>query len=98
MGKNRKNNTKWYTSKEVFGKIEKTKAFKEAYNEETLRLILAKRIRDIRLQKKLTQAIVAKRANTTQSVIARLESGQHSPSVETLGRVAHALGKGLTIA
>jgi ribosome-binding protein aMBF1 (putative translation factor) len=89
---------KWHSSKEVFGRIEKTKAFKEAYDEEMLRLVLAKRIRDIRAEKKLTQAAVAKRANTTQSVIARLESGQHTPSVETLGRVAHALGKGLTIA
>lgn len=47
----------------------------------------------------LTQAEVAKRAGTTQSVIARLESGagSHSPSVATLRRYAKALGYRLEI-
>jgi transcriptional regulator with XRE-family HTH domain len=42
----------------------------------------------------LTQAEVAARVGTTQSAIARLESGaaQHSPSISTLQRYAQALG------
>jgi transcriptional regulator with XRE-family HTH domain len=42
----------------------------------------------------LTQAEVAKRVGTTQSAIARLESGagKHSPSIATLQRYARALG------
>lgn len=42
----------------------------------------------------LTQAEVAKRAGTTQSAIARLESGalRHSPSIATLQKYAKALG------
>ncbi|MBU1054775.1 MAG: helix-turn-helix domain-containing protein [Proteobacteria bacterium] len=42
----------------------------------------------------ITQAEVAKRIGTTQSVIARLESGsgKHSPSIATLKKYAHALG------
>jgi transcriptional regulator with XRE-family HTH domain len=42
----------------------------------------------------ITQAEVAQRIGTTQSVIARLESGRgkHSPSVATLQKYAHALG------
>lgn len=42
----------------------------------------------------LTQAQVAKRAGTTQSAIARLESGalKHSPSIATLQKYAKALG------
>lgn len=42
----------------------------------------------------LTQAEVARRAGTTQSAIARLESasGKHSPSISTLQRYAKALG------
>jgi transcriptional regulator with XRE-family HTH domain len=42
----------------------------------------------------LTQAEVAERVGTTQSAIARLESGamKHSPSIATLQRYAEALG------
>jgi transcriptional regulator with XRE-family HTH domain len=42
----------------------------------------------------LTQAEVAARTGTTQSAIARLESGaaKHSPSIATLQRYAGALG------
>jgi transcriptional regulator with XRE-family HTH domain len=47
----------------------------------------------------LTQAEVAKRVGTTQSAIARLESGarKHSPSIATLQRYAQALGFRLEI-
>lgn len=42
----------------------------------------------------LTQAEVAERVGTTQSAIARLESGalKHSPSIATLQKYAKALG------
>lgn len=42
----------------------------------------------------LTQGEVAKRVGTTQSAVARLESGagRHSPSIATLQRYASALG------
>jgi transcriptional regulator with XRE-family HTH domain len=42
----------------------------------------------------VTQAEVAKRIGTTQSTIARLESGRgkHSPSLATLQKYARALG------
>ena len=47
----------------------------------------------------LTQADVAARVGTTQSAIARLESGarKHSPSIATLQRYARALGLRLEI-
>jgi predicted transcriptional regulator len=40
----------------------------------------------------LTQGQVAARMGTTQSVIARLESGRRAPSLRTVQRYAHALG------
>ena len=42
----------------------------------------------------VTQAEVAERIGTTQSAVARLESGggKHSPSIATLQKYAHALG------
>lgn len=40
----------------------------------------------------LTQSEVAQRMGTTQSVIARLESGKQAPSLRTVQRYARALG------
>ncbi|MGE4240019.1 helix-turn-helix transcriptional regulator [Ramlibacter sp.] len=47
----------------------------------------------------LTQAQVAERIGTTQSAVARMESGRgkHSPSIATLSRYAEALGCKLEI-
>ncbi len=47
-----------------------------------------------RAQQGLTQAQVAEKIGTTQSAVARMESGRgkHSPSIATLSRYAEALG------
>jgi transcriptional regulator with XRE-family HTH domain len=52
-----------------------------------------------RLAAGLTQSEVAARCGTTQSAIARLESGarRHSPSIVTLQRYAKALGYSLEL-
>ena len=82
-----------YTFEQTFSKVLKNKAYKKAYEEEVARLRLSFAIRTSREAKKMTQAAVAHKANMPQSVIARLESGTHSVSVDTLNKVAHALGK-----
>lgn len=46
----------------------------------------------------LTQKQLADRMGTTQSVIARLESGKTAPSVTTLKRYASATGSHLQVA
>lgn len=84
---------KWYTFEQVFKKASTTKTFEKGYSEEINRIRLAKRIREIRKLKKLTQTDVALKAHMPQSVIARIESGEHSISLDTLNRIAHALGK-----
>ena len=86
----------WRSSDQVFKKTG-TKKFQDAYNEERLRLRLAQQIRTTRIKKNLTQSKLAKRANMTQSVVARIEAGQQGVSVDTLGRVASALGKEVQI-
>lgn len=88
---------KFYTFDEVFAKSFKSKSFQKAYNEELARLKLANQIKDIRLQKKLTQKDVAGRAQMPQSVIARIESGTHSFSIGTLNRIAKVLNKELEL-
>jgi ribosome-binding protein aMBF1 (putative translation factor) len=96
--KNKKNGLKWYTIAQTFEKVSKNKEFQTAYQEEKDRIRLARLIRESRAKKRLTQAAVAKRANMPQSVIARLESGSHSVSLDTFSKVAHAMGKKIELA
>lgn len=48
-------------------------------------------------QSGLSQRELAERAGTSQSQIARIESGRHGARVDTLGRIAGALGKRLVL-
>jgi ribosome-binding protein aMBF1 (putative translation factor) len=86
---------KIYSFSDVFKK--KTTEFNRGYREESARIELAHKIKSERESQKLTQKVVAKRASMPQSVIARLESGEHGISVDTLGRVATALGKQIAL-
>ena len=45
-----------------------------------------------RAQAGLSQAQVAERMGTTQSTVARLESGKHPPSLRSVQRYAQAVG------
>ncbi len=53
---------------------------------------IASAIIGARKEAKLSQAQLAERMGTTQSVVARLESGRVLPSMKTLLRVAEATG------
>src|SRR3712207_6252284 len=53
---------------------------------------LAQLVYDLRTQAGLTQAQLARRMGTAQSVIARLESGSHNANLSLVNRVAQALG------
>jgi transcriptional regulator with XRE-family HTH domain len=63
--------------------------------EEEFALIAA--VARARLRAGLTQAQLAKRMKTTQSTVARLESGRGKPSTRTLSRFAKATGHRLKI-
>ena len=52
----------------------------------------------LRTESSLTQAELADRMGTTQSAIARMEGGGTQPTLETLGRLAAAIGQDLVIA
>lgn len=66
-----------------------TKAEYDALEQEfdTARELIAARARA-----GITQAELAQRMGTTQSAIARLESGKRTPSIDTVQRYARALG------
>ena len=58
---------------------------------------IARALIEARVQAGLTQEQLAGRMKTTQSVVARLESGRTRPSTQTLERVAAATGTRLKI-
>lgn len=61
------------------------------------RLAVALRLRWARTEAKLTQAELAKRSGLAQQMIARLERPTSNPTVETLAKVAAALGTTLEL-
>ena len=58
---------------------------------------LARAVIEARVQAGLTQQQLASRMDTTQSAIARLESGRSRPSTQTLAKLAAATGTRLHI-
>jgi transcriptional regulator with XRE-family HTH domain len=54
--------------------------------------LLANEVIALRMRYGLTQENLAEKAGTTQSVIARLESGKHPVRVEMLTRIADGVG------
>ena len=53
---------------------------------------LGAKLRALRLAAGLTQAELARRTGIHRPNIARVEAGRHTPSLETLARLAHAIG------
>ena len=66
-------------------------AVKAAYNEQEAEFSLVKTMIQARMNAGLTQEQVAERMGTTQSAIARIESGKALPSMKTLTRYAKVL-------
>lgn len=63
-----------------------------AYEAQSAEFEIARELISARTRAKLTQAEVAQRMGTTQSVIARLESGYAKPSMRSVERYAEAIG------
>src|SRR3982751_2200148 len=53
---------------------------------------LGDKLREIRVQRKLTQAEVAKKAGITQPALSRIELGGGVPTLEMLDRIGRAIG------
>lgn len=75
----------------------KTKEYRKAYQELAPEFELARAVLQARTRAGLSQEQLARRMDTTQSVIARLESGRTKPSTQTLQRLATATGTRLRI-
>lgn len=71
--------------------------FKEALKETELEYQIARSVIQARIKKGLTQADLAKKLDTTQSVISRVESAKTTPTLSFLKRLADALNLSLHI-
>jgi ribosome-binding protein aMBF1 (putative translation factor) len=83
---------KAFTLDDYVEKKKKSSKFKTEYEREILINAIAKMIVELRYSAQLTQEELAKKAKTTQAVIARLESGKDErvPSIALLSRIAEA--------
>ncbi|MGD0153034.1 MAG: helix-turn-helix transcriptional regulator [Thermacetogeniaceae bacterium] len=75
----------------------KDPAFKTAWDSYELEYKLASLIIRLRNKAGLSQAELARKIGTTQSAIARMESGKVVPHLESLAKIARACGKSLEI-
>ncbi len=82
---------------EAIARWRKNPAYKKAYDALDEEFALIAEIIKARAKAGLTQAELAKRMQTTQGAIARLESGSGLPSTRTLKRFAAATGHRLKI-
>jgi transcriptional regulator with XRE-family HTH domain len=75
----------------------KEPGFKEGYDALASEFAVASMLIKARTRAKLSQAQLAKKMGTSQSTIARLESGSAKPSLATLERFAEATGMRLRV-
>ena len=76
----------------------KDKNFRRLYELERAKVALAQRIAEIREEKHLRQADLAKKLGVSQQFISQIETGQEKNlTLETMIRIARSLGRGLKI-
>ncbi len=78
-------------------RIKKDKEFGKIWEEETIKREVVKSIIDLRIKEGLTQKSLAERLDTSQSSIARLESGKANPTLDFLVKLGKALNKRLEL-
>ena len=58
---------------------------------------IARTLIEARILAKMTQSDVAKKMKTSQAQIARLESGDHMPTLTSIHKYAHAINRNINI-
>ncbi len=76
----------------------KNPGFRKGLEEERRNLRIGMLIKELRLEKGMTQEDLARQIHTTKSAISRLENHAESITLSTLEKVAHALDKEVHIA
>ena len=88
---------KLYTLQDHLKESLKDPAFKKAWEESEAEYQVSRSLIAARLKKKISQGELARRANTTQAVISRLEGMNANPSVGLLQKIAQALNLKLKV-
>jgi len=65
-------------------------------NHKNINMVVAKRIKDIRTSKNLSQKEVALSIGINQAQYSRIESGKVEPTISSLDKIASALGVGIS--
>lgn len=95
----RKNNKKivYLSFERYLAQQMKSKVFREAHEKEGQCLEVAYRILQLRKKQKISQKELAVKLDTTQSVVARMESGQQNFTTDTLQKIASVFKRNLKI-
>lgn len=71
----------------------KNKEFKEEWDKLELRYQFVRKLISLREESKISQAELAKKVGTTQSVISRIENGNVNIGIDMIQRIASAFGR-----
>jgi len=80
-----------------FNEQMKDPEFRREYEKIQVEFAPIRAILDARMKKGMTQAQIAEKMGTTQSAIARVESGNGNPTIAFMQKLADALGLRLSI-
>ncbi len=83
--------------RDLHKELMKNPEFVKAYNNLAPEYALIEAIINARINKNISQKMLAKRLGTGQSAVSRLESGTYNPSLKFLQKLAKALETDLTI-
>jgi DNA-binding XRE family transcriptional regulator len=83
---------KFYSHQELHREWMKDPEYRREYEKLEPEFQIAKALIEARIEGKITQAELAKKAGTGQAVISRLENMNATPSLSLIQRVADALG------
>ena len=86
-----------YTLQDHIKERLKDLAFKKAWKESEVEYQVSRSLIAARINRKISQQQLAKKANTTQAVISRLENMTANPSVGLLQKIAQSLNLKLKI-
>lgn len=88
---------KLYTLEDDLKERLKSPKFKKAWEESEPEYLLAKQLIEKRLAKKMSQRDLARKLNTSQAVISRIETMSANPSLSLLKRIARVLDSKLLL-
>lgn len=92
-----KNKQKYHRFKDYLKEQLKDPEFKKAWDDIEIESSIAKEMIGKRIEKNISQRDLAKKINSTQAVISRIEGMNANPSINTLKRIAKALDAKLEI-